>query len=134
MKSLNKFVNALSDLFISQDFFDFWEKLSKRTSYKTKIDAEKLIEDCLQKLQSIKFPDPKIVITKSHFVLSGYNLKLEKTENGAAFFIIKRKTSELKEKHLTARRKQINILLKRVQNLPNLRATMFCEITKFWKL
>jgi type III restriction enzyme len=82
------------ELFNGTDFREFWAKLSRRTSYKIKIDTEQLILECVQKLQVIKFPEPKIIITKGRFVLTNYKLKLEKIENGAAHIKIEKKTSD----------------------------------------
>lgn len=81
-------------LFESVEFREFWAKLSRRTSYKIKIDQDALVAECVNKLQFIKFPEPKIVITKGRFVLSTYDLKLEKFENGAAHVTVERKTSD----------------------------------------
>ncbi len=64
--------------FNGADFREFWEKLSRQTGYKIKIDTDALIDECVSKPQDIKFPEPKIVITKGRFVLSAYILKLEK--------------------------------------------------------
>lgn len=91
-------IHRNDDLFTSSDFREFWARLSRRTSYKIKIDTDALIDECVQKLQFIKFPEPKIIITKGRFVLSTYNLKLEKIENGTAYVVVERKTSDSAER------------------------------------
>ncbi|MDQ4123253.1 MAG: hypothetical protein M3209_17590 [Acidobacteriota bacterium] len=87
-------IRRRDNLFSSADFRQFWEKLSKRMTYNIKIDTEKLIDECVQKLSGITFPDPKIIITRGRFVLTNYTLKLEKTENGSAHIVVERKTSD----------------------------------------
>lgn len=63
-------------LYNSKEFQDFWNKLNKRMTYSLTIDTEKLIEECVEKLNEVKFPNPLIEVTKGSFVLANYTISL----------------------------------------------------------
>ncbi|HSK72257.1 MAG TPA: hypothetical protein VK892_11210, partial [Pyrinomonadaceae bacterium] len=120
-------VTRNDNLFNSADFQVFWEKLSKKASYKIKIDTEKLIDEAVRKLQGVNFPESKIVITKGRFVLSTYNLKLEKVKGGTAHIVVERKTSD-GAKRVDALPAQIGTKLDRALNDNALRDFKVMEI------
>lgn len=68
-------------LYNSKEFKEFWNKLNKRMSYSLAIDTEILIEDCVEKLNEIKFPTPLIEVTKGSFVLANYTISLLEITN-----------------------------------------------------
>jgi type III restriction enzyme len=63
-------------LYTSKEFRDFWKKLNKRMTYSLTIDTEKLIEECVEKLNEAKFPNPLIEVSKGSFVLANYTISL----------------------------------------------------------
>lgn len=63
-------------LYHSADFRSFWNKLNKRMRYKLSIDTEKLIEECVERLNNTTFPSPLIEISKGRFVLETYTISL----------------------------------------------------------
>lgn len=63
-------------LYNSKEFRDFWNKLNKRMTYSLTIDTEKLIEECVEKLNEAKFPNPLIEVSKGSFVLANYTISL----------------------------------------------------------
>ncbi|HAF0292487.1 TPA: type III restriction endonuclease subunit R [Salmonella enterica subsp. enterica serovar Typhimurium var. 5-] len=68
-------------LFNSKEFRDFWTKLNKRMTYSLSIDTEKLIEECVEKLNEAKFPNPLIEVSKGSFVLANYTISLLEIAN-----------------------------------------------------
>lgn len=76
-------------LFSSPEFKDFWKKLNRRMKYSLTIDTEKLIEQCVEKLNNTKFPNPMIEISKGRFVLVDYKISLENIEGMRAKLRIK---------------------------------------------
>lgn len=68
-------------LYNSKEFRDFWEKLNKRVTYSLSIDTEKLIEECVEKLNEAKFPNPLIEVSKGSFVLANYTVSLLEIAN-----------------------------------------------------
>ncbi|MCM3470184.1 DEAD/DEAH box helicase family protein [Brevibacillus borstelensis] len=76
-------------LFTSQEFREFWRKLNRRMRYSLTIDTEKLIEQCVEKLNNTKFPNPLIEITKGSFVMADYKISLESVEGKRAKLRIK---------------------------------------------
>lgn len=71
-------------LYNSQEFRDFWRKLNRRMRYTLTIDTEKLIEQCVERLNNTKFPDPLIEITRGNFVMAEYKIFLENIEGKRA--------------------------------------------------
>ncbi|MCK6543330.1 DEAD/DEAH box helicase family protein [bacterium] len=63
-------------IYRSKEFREFWEKLSRRTSYDIKVNTKELIEQCVTKLNYADFPEPRISITKGKFVITHICLKL----------------------------------------------------------
>jgi type III restriction enzyme len=63
-------------LYNSKEFRDFWAKLNKRMTYSLTIDTERLIKDCVEKLNEAKFPNPLIEVSKGSFILANYTISL----------------------------------------------------------
>jgi type III restriction enzyme len=63
-------------LYNSTEFRDFWNKLNKKMSYSLTIDTEKLIEECVERLNNTEFPSPLIEVSKGNFVLANYTISL----------------------------------------------------------
>ncbi|MEA3318668.1 MAG: DEAD/DEAH box helicase family protein [Bacillota bacterium] len=71
-------------LFNSKEFRDFWNKLNKKMTYSLTIDTEKLIEECVEKLNESTFPNPLIEVSKGSFVLVNYTISLLDVANDRA--------------------------------------------------
>jgi len=81
-------------IFNSEDFKSFWAKLCQRTSYKVNIDTEVLIEECVAKLNTISFPEPKIVLTKGRFVITEFTIKLDSVTKTQANILVERNDTD----------------------------------------
>lgn len=77
-------VKRKEELYRSDDFIDFWQKLNKKMSYKVTIDTEKLIEQTVERLNKAKFPTPLIEITKGRFIMCEYKISLISVEGQRA--------------------------------------------------
>ncbi|MBY0062358.1 restriction endonuclease [Priestia aryabhattai] len=69
-------------LYNSKEFQDFWNKLNKRMRYSLSIDTEKLIEECVERLNNAEFPRPLIEFSKGSFVLANYKISLLEIDRG----------------------------------------------------
>ncbi|WP_298829948.1 DEAD/DEAH box helicase family protein [uncultured Planococcus sp.] len=69
-------VRRKDEIFNSIEFKEFWKKLNKKMNYKVEVDTEKLIEECVERLNNIKFPSPLIEITKGRFIICEYKISL----------------------------------------------------------
>ena len=83
--------------FTSQDFKEFWTKLTVKSDYKIKVDSDKLLEEIKEKFKDKKnntFPEPKIVISKGNFVMTSFTFKIKSFEedNSALISIVKEDT------------------------------------------
>lgn len=63
-------------LFNSEEFKKFWIHLCQKTDYKINVDTDDLISICVNKLNSIQFPEPQIVLTRGRFVLTQISIQL----------------------------------------------------------
>jgi len=64
------------DIFKSDDFQKFWNKLCRKTEYTIHVDEEQLVQDCITKLNNAKYPEPNIVVVKGKFVMTNFSVKL----------------------------------------------------------
>jgi type III restriction enzyme len=65
-------------LFVSHpDFAAFWEKLAQRVDYTIRLDTERLVKRCIERLNAERYPEPRIVIEKGEFVVHRYTITLE---------------------------------------------------------
>ncbi|MDB0603080.1 DEAD/DEAH box helicase family protein [Tenacibaculum maritimum] len=83
--------------FTSQDFKEFWTKLTVKSDYKIKVDSGKLLEEIKEKFKDKKnntFPEPKIVISKGNFVMTSFTFRIKSFEedNSALISIVKEDT------------------------------------------
>jgi type III restriction enzyme len=69
-------VHRKEEVYNSEEFKEFWQKLNKKMSYKVEVDTNKLIEECVGRLNNAKFPSPLIEITRGRFVMCEYKLSL----------------------------------------------------------
>jgi type III restriction enzyme len=76
--------NRRDDLFYSQYFKTFWQKLCQGTEYKVHIETDRLIQDCVKKLDMIDFPEPQIVLSRGRFVITEYKITLESVSSDKA--------------------------------------------------
>lgn len=68
------------DIYDTELFRNFWQKLCKKTSYKINIDDNKLIKDCIAKLNIQKYPEPNIVVVRGRFVMTQFEITLNGVE------------------------------------------------------
>ncbi len=57
-------------IFNSNDFKEFWKKIAQNTTYQIKIDTDKLLKECNNRLSIANFPKPIITVTKGKFVIT----------------------------------------------------------------
>ena len=83
--------------FTSQDFKEFWIKLTLKSEYNINVDSYKLLEEIKEKFKDKKnntFPEPKIVISKGNFVMTSFTFRIKSFEedNSALISIVKEDT------------------------------------------
>ncbi len=73
-------------VFNSKEFKDFWQLLAQKTDYEIKLDTDKLIKECISKLNSSKtiFPESQIIVSRGKFVITTFRFKLNKVSVGMA--------------------------------------------------
>ena len=91
-------VHRKDELFYSDDFQSFWEKLCQRTKYNISIDSNKLIKQCINQLNNNDFPEPKIVLSKGRFIITEYSIQLKSVKNNKATICLKTKSTEKENK------------------------------------
>ena len=99
----------------SQEFKDFWEKLSRRVRYQIHIDTEALIKSCLERLNNATFPDSLILVQRARYVQTRYTFALDKAGEGHAMLKVKMESSEGEESAFT-RHVRVGDELKRLLN------------------
>lgn len=74
------------NVFNSKEFKALWDLLAQKTDYEIKLDTEKLVTECINKLNSPKtvFPESQIIITRGKFVITTFRFKLNKVSVGLA--------------------------------------------------
>jgi len=65
-----------NELFKSDDFQKFWNKLCRKTEYTINVEETELVKNSILKLTAAKFPEPNIVIVKGKFVMTNFSIKL----------------------------------------------------------
>jgi type III restriction enzyme len=65
------------ELFYSENFQEFWTRLCQKTSYTIHIDTNKLITECISKLNVTEFLEARVVLSKGKFVITEYTLSLQ---------------------------------------------------------
>ena len=68
--------NRRNELFRSDDFQKFWNKLCRKTEYTINVETETLVAECINNLSVAKFPEPSIVVVKGKFVMTNFSIKL----------------------------------------------------------
>lgn len=87
-------VRRKEEVFKSEEFNEFWQKLNKKMTYKVEVDTEKLISQCVDRLNNVKFPSPLIEITRGRFVMCEYEISLLAVEGERAKLNIKMEDSK----------------------------------------
>jgi type III restriction enzyme len=72
------------EIFTSEDFAAFWQKLNRSTSYQINIDTDALIEECVERLKKADFPEPVVVLTRGRFVITEFSIRLDRAARGTA--------------------------------------------------
>ena len=63
-------------VFASEAFKRFWQKLQKRASYQISIDTPTLIRNCVERINNRTMPKTVIVVERGKFVVTDYTLSL----------------------------------------------------------
>ncbi|WP_191559385.1 DEAD/DEAH box helicase family protein [Metabacillus idriensis] len=92
-------VNRRDDVYKSEEFKEFWRKLNKKMSYKVSVDTDKLIQQCVERLNHVKFPSPLIEITKGRFIMCEYKISLVSVEGESAKLKIEMEDSRGEKNH-----------------------------------
>ncbi|WP_339179082.1 DEAD/DEAH box helicase family protein [Bacillus sp. FSL R5-0560] len=92
-------VNRRDDIYKSEEFNEFWRKLNKKMSYNVSVDTDKLIEQCVERLNNAKFPSPLIEITKGRFIMCEYKISLVSVEGESAKIKIEMEDSRGEKNH-----------------------------------
>lgn len=71
-------------IYKSEEFIEFWKKLNKKMTYKVTVYTEKLIDQCVERLNNAKFPSPLIEITRGRFIMCEYKISLIVVEGDRA--------------------------------------------------
>lgn len=83
-KARRAYAKRNDSVYKSSEFRQFWTKLSQETSYAINVDTEKLVNQCISRLNRANFPDPQIVITRGEFIMSEYSFRLIETRKDKA--------------------------------------------------
>lgn len=81
-------------IFLAADFREFWERLEQKAEYIIKLESTSVIKDCVQRLSSYRFPEPKIVISKGEFIMASYRISLDRISGAVAHLKIASKASD----------------------------------------
>ncbi len=81
-------------IFLGADFREFWEKLEQKADYIIKLQTASVVNDCIQRLSSYRFPEPKIVISKGEFIMASYRISLDRVSGNVAHLRIASKASD----------------------------------------
>ena len=82
------------EIFNSEAFQDFWQKLCQRTNYTVSIDTDRLVQECVNKLDITPFPEPQIVLSRGKFVISEYTISLESVSGDKATILVSIRDSD----------------------------------------
>lgn len=67
-----------------EQFQDFWSSLSKQADYDISIDTDRLILECVERLNNRPFPKPTIVVESGQYVKTSIKLSLEEVRGNRA--------------------------------------------------
>ena len=76
--------------YTSEDFKDFWRKLTLKSKYTINVDSEKLLSEIKEKFRDKKnntFPVPKVVISKGNFVITTFTFRIKSFEEDNTAFV-----------------------------------------------
>ena len=60
----------------TQAFRDFWAKLQKRITYDLTMESEKLISECVERINNRPLPTALLVVERGDFIVTDYTLEL----------------------------------------------------------
>ncbi len=92
-------VKRRDDIYRSEEFIEFWRKLNKKMSYNVTVDTDKLIKQCVERLNNAKFPSPLIEIKKGRFIMCEYKISLVSIEGESAKIKIEMEDSRGEKNH-----------------------------------
>lgn len=92
-------VNRKDEIYKSEEFKEFWNKLNKQMSYKVSVDTDELIKQCINRLNVVKFPSPLVEITKGRFIMCEYKISLVSVEGDSAKLKIEMEDSRGEKNH-----------------------------------
>lgn len=82
------------EIFASDDFRKFWEKLCRKTEYTINANEEEIIKMSIARLTAAKYPEPNIVVVKGKFVMTSFTIKLVEAKADLAKLEIEITSSE----------------------------------------
>ncbi len=88
-RAQKSFAKRNDKIYNGEEFKKFWDKLLHQTTYQIHLEPDQLIKDCINKLNSAKYPEPHIVITKGRFVTTEFSISLREVKGGMAGLDIK---------------------------------------------
>lgn len=77
------------ELFKSADFEQFWKHLNRKTKYELAVDTNVLFEAIVARMSREKIPPPRILVRKGKYVITNFEIKLEKASVGKAQLSVK---------------------------------------------
>lgn len=60
-----KLIKRNKQVYLSQDFKTLWDKIKYKTTYAVEFDSDKLIQNCIEKMQILIINKPKLIYTKA---------------------------------------------------------------------
>lgn len=65
-------------------FQEFWSNLGRQADYEISIETERLIQECIDRLNNRPFPKPNIVVESGDYVKTSIKMNLEEVQGGRA--------------------------------------------------
>ncbi|MDW8146600.1 MAG: hypothetical protein RMJ48_09935 [Roseiflexaceae bacterium] len=72
------------EIYHNEHFQRFWEQLNRRVRYRVHVDTPALIEECVNQLNSQRYPDQVLVVEKGRITLGAWKVRAERVEKGKA--------------------------------------------------
>lgn len=75
----------VDEYYTSEDFKEFWKKLTLKSKYNIVIKTDDLLNEIEERIKETTFPTPKIVISKGNFVMTSFTFKISSFEEEFAY-------------------------------------------------
>ena len=80
-------------VFTDARFKEFVDTLLKRTAYRIHVDDEKLVAECIERINVAEIPQPVIVVERGNFDQTTYTIRLERVNRNAANIVVERQST-----------------------------------------